>query len=154
MNIRWIILLPILAWGLVSSPSAGAQDSAQGTFQPEVPKTWVDSEMEELELPLVEPEFSPVHVSSEYYYRLKIRPTYQSYPAYMPRSRAPELYRIATREGAKDHLRRFLAEDQKTLGGCGREDLRRTNGVYTLLAGRARISLFSVARSDGPAGPC
>ncbi len=47
--------------------------------------------MEDVELPLVAPEFSPVHVSSDYYYRLRIRPIFKSYPVYMS-GREPEAY--------------------------------------------------------------
>jgi len=39
--------------------------------------------MEELEVPLVVPEFSPVQVPADYYYRLRTRSVYKSYPIYM-----------------------------------------------------------------------
>jgi len=51
-------------------------------FQPVIPKMWIDSEIATLELPLANPAGSPKHVSSDYYYRIPVRPIYKQYPAY------------------------------------------------------------------------
>ncbi len=61
-------------------------------FSPDVPRTWAPGEIERFELPLADPEVSPVHVSEEYYYQLPVRPVYRSYPIYHP-DREPEGYR-------------------------------------------------------------
>jgi cytochrome c2 len=59
----------LLAWGQVSSP---------------VPRTWDDEAMATLEVPLATPEFSPRHVTADYYYRMAVRPIYKTYPVYPP----------------------------------------------------------------------
>jgi hypothetical protein len=49
-----------------------------------VPRTWDDAAMKTLELPLANPAASPRHVSSDYYYRIPVRPIYKQYPVYAP----------------------------------------------------------------------
>jgi hypothetical protein len=56
----------------------------RGQSVQEVPKTWDDAAIDSLELPLVVSEYSPVHVRSDFYYAIPIRPIYKSYPAYAP----------------------------------------------------------------------
>jgi len=51
-------------------------------FHPNVPKAWDDKEVEGFEVPLAQPDRSPRYMSSEEYYKLKVRPIYRSYPAY------------------------------------------------------------------------
>src|SRR5215813_5073229 len=53
-------------------------------WRPEIPRTWDDQRMDSLELPLAHPAASPRHISSEYYYRMPVRPIYKSYPIYRP----------------------------------------------------------------------
>ena len=50
----------------------------------DVPRTFDPQGMATFELPLAVPEFSPVHVSEDYYYSLPVRPIYRSYPVYHP----------------------------------------------------------------------
>jgi hypothetical protein len=59
------------------------------TFAPTLPKTWVDAEIAELEVPLADPIGSPKHVSAEYYYRIPERTIYKSYPVYAPGKEPP-----------------------------------------------------------------
>src|SRR5271155_890732 len=40
--------------------------------------------MKSLEVPLANPAASPKHVSSDYYYRIPVRPIYKQYPVYAP----------------------------------------------------------------------
>jgi hypothetical protein len=47
-----------------------------------VPRTWDDEAIASHEVPLARPEASPKHVSSDYYYRIPVRPIYKSYPVY------------------------------------------------------------------------
>ena len=47
-----------------------------------IPRTWDDEEIARHEVPLAQPEASPKHVSSDYYYRIPVRPIYKSYPVY------------------------------------------------------------------------
>jgi cytochrome c2 len=49
-----------------------------------VPKVWDDRELASFELPLIHPETSARHASSDYYYRIPARPIYKSYPIYAP----------------------------------------------------------------------
>jgi hypothetical protein len=54
------------------------------TWQPNIPKTWIDAEIADLEIPLAKTEFSPKHVSADYYYRIRERQVYKTYPIYAP----------------------------------------------------------------------
>src|SRR5262249_24437659 len=57
----------------------------------QIPRMWDDTVMPDLELPLARPEFSPKHVTSEFYYKMPVRPIWKSYPVYHP-DRAPAGY--------------------------------------------------------------
>ena len=61
---------------------AAATTSFAQDFHPVIPKAWDDAEVESFELPLAQRERTPRHLSSEEYYKLKVRPIYRSYPAY------------------------------------------------------------------------
>jgi hypothetical protein len=50
----------------------------------QIPKTWDDAAVAELEVPLANGAYSPVQASSAEYYRLPVRPIYKSYPIYAP----------------------------------------------------------------------
>lgn len=49
-----------------------------------IPKTWDDEALKGFELPLANPAASPQYVTSDYYYRIPVRPIYKSYPIYAP----------------------------------------------------------------------
>lgn len=68
---NWTTGMLVLTVGLVA-----AQDSRR------IPRTWDDEEVARHEVPLARPEASPKHVSSDYYYRIPVRPIYKSYPVY------------------------------------------------------------------------
>src|SRR5438093_12151577 len=57
---------------------------ASGASALSVPRAWDDRAVASLEIPLAQAEFSPAHVSSEYYYRIPARLIYKSYPVYHP----------------------------------------------------------------------
>ncbi|MFN7993423.1 MAG: hypothetical protein U0Q18_07475 [Bryobacteraceae bacterium] len=69
----------LLALAGLLAPAALPQE-----FKPDIPKAWDDKEVERFELPLAQRDRSPRYVSSEEYYRLKVRPIYRAYPAYFP----------------------------------------------------------------------
>lgn len=48
------------------------------------PRVWDDGKLASLEVPLVNASASPVHISSDYYYRIPVRPIFRSYPVYRP----------------------------------------------------------------------
>lgn len=94
-----IILLKsnlVVLLALCLSTSASSED-----FAPEIPRVWVDREMESLELPLAEPEYSPRAVSASHYYQIPVLPIYKSYPVYHPDGEP---------EGYLDKLRRLEPE--------------------------------------------
>jgi len=57
---------------------------SKSEYSAAIPKTWDDEAVQSLEIPLAEPSASPKHISSEYYYRMRVRPIYKSYPVYRP----------------------------------------------------------------------
>ena len=50
---------------------------AADSFQPQIPKTWDDSEMGSVEIPLSHPDYSPKHTSADFYYRMPVRAIYE-----------------------------------------------------------------------------
>src|SRR4051812_19658036 len=72
-----------------------AQDQKPLRFQ--VPRMWNDAAMADLELPLARAEHSLRMVSSEYYYRIPVRPVYKTYPVYA-RNREPSGYLDSLRQ--------------------------------------------------------
>ena len=52
-------------------------------FSPNVPRTWKQSDVTTLEVPLANPKYSPTHIS-EGYYQIPIRIIYKSYPVFSP----------------------------------------------------------------------
>ncbi len=77
-------LVAWLVFGVVSLQARAAE-----SFPPHVPKTWDDAAMSTLEIPLAHPEFSPKHAPAGLYYRLPVRPIYESYPVYHPDHEPP-----------------------------------------------------------------
>ena len=77
----WIV---IGAAALLSRDGPGAEG-------PKVPKTWVASELEGLDVPSPAPAYTHKAVAPEYYYRIPVTPIYKSYPVYAP-GRAPAGY--------------------------------------------------------------
>ncbi|MBS1858690.1 MAG: hypothetical protein JST11_25190 [Acidobacteria bacterium] len=74
---RSIAVLPVLA-SLLALPALPQE------FKPDIPKAWDDKEVERFELPLAQRDRSPRYMTSEEYYKLKVRPIYRTYPAYPP----------------------------------------------------------------------
>src|SRR5215470_5221879 len=63
---------------------SGRAQNSKDDGRPGIPMTWDDEAVASLEVPLANPRYSPVHVSSDYYYRMQVRPIYKSYPIYAP----------------------------------------------------------------------
>ena len=68
----------VVLW-LTAAPLAQPQ-----SFRPGIPKTWDQAALASIEVPHPNPDYSPVAVSPEYYYRVPIRPIYKTYPVYAP----------------------------------------------------------------------
>jgi hypothetical protein len=81
---RKIIVFVLFAHVLALVPAA------QG-YRPAIPRTWDDEAVAGLEVPLANPKFSPQHVRADYYYRMRVRPIYKTYPVYAP-GREPDGY--------------------------------------------------------------
>src|SRR5262249_26089989 len=62
---------------------------SKGSSVQQIPQTWEDGAVAALTIPLANPVYSPVQVSSENYYRLPVRPVYKSYPIYAPAKQPP-----------------------------------------------------------------
>jgi len=67
----------------------GRAQKSNADFTPTIPKTWDDEAVAALEVPLADPRYSPAQVSSDYYYRMPVRPIYKSYPIYAPGKEPP-----------------------------------------------------------------
>jgi hypothetical protein len=59
--------------------------------QIQIPRVWDDAVIADLEVPLSHPQYSPKHVSAEFYYKIPVRSIWKSYPVYQP-GRAPAGY--------------------------------------------------------------
>ena len=84
-----------LSFGLLLLETAGL--AATPIYTPDIPKVWDDAVIATLELPLAEAAYSPKHISSDYYYRIPVRPIYKSYPVYHPQAE-PAGYMEALRQ--------------------------------------------------------
>src|SRR5262245_60347595 len=51
---------------------------------PTIPKTWDDTAIASLQLTLAQVKRSPIPLSSDYYYRIPVRPLFKTYPVYHP----------------------------------------------------------------------
>jgi hypothetical protein len=79
----------LLLVGVAIFAHGGSVQIVKESRKPDIPKTWVDAEMGELEIPLADPVGSPKHISAEYYYKIPIRKIYKSYPIYAPGNEPP-----------------------------------------------------------------
>jgi hypothetical protein len=61
-----------------------------GLWAQPIPKTWDDARVATHEVPLAHTAGSPKHVSSDYYYRIPVRPIYKGYPVYAPDHEPPD----------------------------------------------------------------
>jgi hypothetical protein len=62
----------------------GAPQGSKQEWSPAIPRTLDDEAMRSIEVPLAPPEASPQYISSDYYYRMPVRPIYKSDPVYRP----------------------------------------------------------------------
>lgn len=76
---------------------ATALSCAAQNFHPDIPKAWDDKAVEGFELPLVQRDRSPRHMTADEYYALKVRPIYRWYPAYA-KGREPDGYLEALKQ--------------------------------------------------------
>jgi hypothetical protein len=74
-----------------SALPAQKNEKASAGFIRNIPKMWDDAAMPTLEIPLANPIGSPKHVAADYYYKIPVRPIYNTYPVYAP-GREPSGY--------------------------------------------------------------
>ena len=68
-----------------------AGQQTNGAFRPTIPQIWDEKVIQEMELPLVVPRYSPKPISATYYHKIPVRTIYKSYAIYAP-GRAPTGY--------------------------------------------------------------
>src|SRR5262249_42077013 len=61
----------------------------QAAYNPAIPKTWDETALADLEVPLADASHSPKHISASDYYRIPVRPIYKSYPKYQVDKESP-----------------------------------------------------------------
>src|SRR5205814_1957188 len=83
-----LVTMSLLALLGINSFSLGRAQKVD-TSTAQIPRTWEGEAVAALEMPLADPRYSPIHVSSEYYYRIPVRPVYKSYPIYPPGKEPP-----------------------------------------------------------------
>jgi hypothetical protein len=74
--------------GLLGFAHGGAQKSDSLKPGP-IPRTWDEKALATLELPLADPKASAVHVSADYFYRMRVRTIWTTYPIYAPGREPP-----------------------------------------------------------------
>ena len=67
----------------------GSAQKSTDNWKADIPKTWVDTEMAALEVPLATPSASPLYVPAEFYYRIPVMTIYKNYPVYAPGKEPP-----------------------------------------------------------------
>ncbi len=70
--------------GLLAVIGLFARSGSTSLTDVEIPRVWDDAALLSLEVPLANPAASPIHLSSDYYYKIPVRAIYKSYPVYHP----------------------------------------------------------------------
>lgn len=78
----WITSFFVITGALAFIGAGSQPDTAAWT--PVIPRTWDDEAIRTLELPLANPAASSQYITSDYYYRMPVRPVYKTYPIYYP----------------------------------------------------------------------
>src|SRR5438105_13816177 len=81
---KLMMLVLLILFSISAVMVLGRAQKSENATLPQIPKTWDDKAVAELEVPLADRRYSPVHVSSDYYYRMLVRQIYKSYPIYAP----------------------------------------------------------------------
>jgi hypothetical protein len=99
-----LLSLPVFSRETPISP-AGAQSAAE-------PRVWEDDAIGTVQIPLADPQVRVTHLSAADYYRLPVRPIYESYPIYAP-GREPAGYL----EELKTRVPRLVESSRNELAG-------------------------------------
>jgi hypothetical protein len=85
--IESILRRKVIGCALLAIAGTGAAQ----TFHPDIPRAWDDKEVARFEVPLAQRDRSPLYLTAEEYYALRVRTIYRSYPAYVE-GKAPAGY--------------------------------------------------------------
>lgn len=66
--------------------------ASSARWSPTIPRVWDEEALRDFELPLPQAGITVKYVSSDYYYRIPVRPVYKTYPIYYP-GKAPAGYK-------------------------------------------------------------
>src|SRR4051812_26705443 len=80
-----------IAVSLVICLSTPLSAADKAPFCAQIPKAWVQAELDDIDVPVSQPAYSQKIVSPDYYYRIPVTVIYKSYPVYAP-GRAPAGY--------------------------------------------------------------
>jgi mono/diheme cytochrome c family protein len=87
MNVRSITVVLLILGSCICAPIGdGHVQKSETVVSPVIPRTWDDEAIVSIELPLAATGVPPEHISSDFYYRMPVRPIYRSYPIYSPGS--------------------------------------------------------------------
>ena len=111
MNSTPILPLAFVLFCVTSSANLAFGQADSERWNPSIPKTWDDQVMKDLELPLANPSYTPLHMSAEYHDAVPIRPIYKTYPVYHP-DREPPGYLEDLRQREPEIV--FKREELKT----------------------------------------
>ena len=87
--ISFCTLALLALFGSVVFINRSLAQKARGNAPPVIPKTWDEEALTTLQAPLADAHASPVHITSDFYYRLPVRTIYKSYPIYAPGKEPP-----------------------------------------------------------------
>src|SRR4029079_9727817 len=73
---RAVSVFLALLWMIIFPANAG--------WNPTILKVWDEEALRDFELPLPQAGTTVKHISSDYYYRIPVRPIYKTYPIYYP----------------------------------------------------------------------
>lgn len=88
-NLKFSCLTFLLFASITLFAHQSSAQTAKLDWQTNIPKTWVDAEMEELEVPLADPGASARHISAADYYQIPEWKIYKGYPIYAPGKEPP-----------------------------------------------------------------
>jgi hypothetical protein len=91
LSVAAILVLAMISFALTNLQK-GIEATSTVAVDPVIPRTWDSTAMHSFELPLANPKASPRTVSEDYYYRLKERQIFKTYPVYHP-DHEPKGYR-------------------------------------------------------------
>lgn len=67
----------------------GAARSPNAAQERTIPRTWDEQAIRTVQLPLANAAYTPVPITADFYYRMPVRPVYESYPIYAPGREPP-----------------------------------------------------------------